>query len=83
MFSLSKFADDMALVTRLQEEKGLAQYFLLLDLLNSWFQEGFLGLNISKTEELVFDSGKNKTKNNNIHTSKKCSNLALSTWAQL
>ena len=52
----------MALVARLQEEKGIAEYFLLLDLLNSWFQEGFLGLNISETEELVFDSGKNKTK---------------------
>ena len=65
MFALSKFADDMALVARLQEENGLAEYFLLLDLLNSWFQEGFLGLNISKTEELVFDSGKNNNNNNN------------------
>ena len=50
----------MALVVRLQDEKSLAEYFLQLDLLNSWFKESFLDLNISKTKELVFDSRKEK-----------------------
>ena len=60
LLSLVKFADDMTLVARLQDENSLAEYFLQLDLLNSWFKEGFLDLNISKTKELMFDSRKEK-----------------------
>ena len=60
LLTLVKFADDMALVARLQDENSLAEYFLQLDLLNSWFKESFLDLNISKTKELVFDSRKEK-----------------------
>jgi hypothetical protein len=50
----------MALVARLQDENCLAEYFLQVSLLNSWFKESFLDLNISKTKELVFDSRKGK-----------------------
>ena len=60
LLTLVKFADDMALVARLQDENSLAEYFLQLDLLKSWFKESFLDLNISKTKELVFDSRKEK-----------------------
>ena len=57
LLMLVKFADAMALVARLQDENGLAEYFLQLDLLNSWFNSY---LNISKTKELVFNSRKEK-----------------------
>ena len=60
LLTLVKFVDDMALVARLREENSLAEYFLQLDVLNSWFKESFLDLNISKTKELVFDSRKEK-----------------------
>ena len=60
LLTLVKFADDMALVARLQDENSLAENFLQLDVLNSWFKESFLDLNISKTKELVFDSRKEK-----------------------
>ena len=55
-----KFADDMALVARLQDENSLAEYFLQRDVLNSWFKESFLDLNISETKEPMFDSKKEK-----------------------
>ena len=60
LLTLVKFADDMALVARLQDENSLAEYFLQLDLLKSWFKESFLDLNISKTKELLSDSRKEK-----------------------
>ena len=41
-----KFADDMALVARLRDEDSLVEYFLHLHVLNSWFKERFLDLNI-------------------------------------
>ena len=58
--TLVKFADDMALVARLQDENCLAEYFFQLHVLNSWLKESFLDLNILKTKELVFDSRKEK-----------------------
>ena len=62
LLTLVKFADVMALVVRLQDEISLAEYFLQLQLyvLNSWFKESFMDLNISKTKELVFDSRREK-----------------------
>ena len=60
LLTLVKFADDIALVARLRDENSLAENFLHLDFLNSWFKESFLDLNISKTKELVFDSRKEK-----------------------
>ena len=39
LLTLVKFADDMALVARLQGENSLAEYFLQLNLLNSWFKD--------------------------------------------
>ena len=60
LLTLVKFADDITLVARLRDENSLAENFLHLDLLNSWFRESFLDLNISKTKELVFDSRKEK-----------------------
>ena len=52
----------MTLVARLPDENSLAEYFLQLqlDVLNSWFKESFMDLNISKTKELVFDSRREK-----------------------
>ena len=43
LLTLVKFADDMALVARLQDENSLAEYFLQLDLLNLWFKWGVGG----------------------------------------
>ena len=40
LLTLVKLADDMALVARLQDENSLAEYFLQLDLLKSWFKGG-------------------------------------------
>ena len=60
LLTLVKFADDMALVARLQDENCLAEYFFQLHVLNSWLKESFLDLNISKTKELVFDRRKEK-----------------------
>ena len=60
LLRLVKFADDMALVARLQDKNNFAEYFLQLVFLNSWFKESFFWLNISKTKELVFDSRKEK-----------------------
>ena len=60
LLTLVKFADDMALVAHLQDQNSLTEYFLQLDLLNSWFKESFLDLNVSKTRELVSDSRKEK-----------------------
>ena len=45
---LMKFVGFMTLVARLQDENCLAQYFLQIDLLISWFKESFLVLNVSK-----------------------------------
>ena len=50
--------DNMTLVARLQDESSLAEYFLQIDLLNLWFKESFLVLNVSKTKEFVFVSTK-------------------------
>ena len=60
LLTLVKFADYIALVARLWDENSLAENFLHLDLLNSWFKESFLDLNVSKTRELVSDSRKEK-----------------------
>ena len=49
--TLVKFAEDMALVARLQDENSLTEYFLHLGVLNSWFKKSFLDLNISKTKQ--------------------------------
>ena len=46
-----KFADDMALVVRLQVEDLLAQ----VQVLTNWFDDSFLQLNVSKTKELILD----------------------------
>ena len=40
LLTLVKLADDMALVARLQDENSLAECFLQLDLLKSWFKGG-------------------------------------------
>ena len=50
----------MALVARLRDEQSLSQYFMHADMLNAWFVESFLTLNVSKTKELVFDNRKEK-----------------------
>ena len=41
-----KFADDMAMVAHLQDENSLAEYFLQMYLLNLWFEESCLVLNV-------------------------------------
>ena len=50
LLTFVKFADDMALVARLQDENSLAENFFQLDVLSSWFKESFWGPNISKNE---------------------------------
>jgi hypothetical protein len=45
----------MALVARLRDEDLLAQYFTQIQVLNDWFDDSFLKLNVSKSKELVFD----------------------------
>ena len=50
LLTLVKFADDMALVARLQDENSLAEYFLQLHVLNSWFKESFFGCKHFKNE---------------------------------
>ena len=67
-----KFADDMALVACLQDENSLAEYFLQIFLLNSWFNKSFLNLNVTKTKELVFDSRKENEPFNPMTLSTAC-----------
>ena len=43
LLTLVKFADDMALFARLQDENSFAEYFLQLDLLNIMVQGKFSG----------------------------------------
>ena len=50
LLTLVKFADDMALVARLQDENSLAEYLLQLHVLNSWFKESFFGCKHFKNE---------------------------------
>ena len=57
--ALVKFADDMALVARLQAENSLAQYFFQLDFLNLWLKES-LDISTTTKEELAFESKKQK-----------------------
>ena len=54
LLTLVKFADDMALVGLLQDENSLAEYFLQLDVLNSWFKESFFGSEYFKNEGTSF-----------------------------
>ena len=35
---LMKYADDMAMISRLKNEFSLSQYFLQIDMLNDWFR---------------------------------------------
>ena len=53
--TLVKFADDMALVACLKDEKSLKEYFDYIDFLISWFGDSFLKLNVQKTKELYFE----------------------------
>jgi hypothetical protein len=55
VLTLIKFADDMALVARLRDEDSLARYFSEIQVLNDWFNESFLKLNVVKTKELICD----------------------------
>ena len=43
---LFKFADDMALVGLLLNEDSLATYFSHVSLLNEWYEESFLEINV-------------------------------------
>ena len=56
ILKLVKFADDMALAARLQDENSLSMYFDFINRLVKWFNESFLILNISKTKELCLES---------------------------
>lgn len=47
--ALIKYADDMALVTCL-EVKSISSYSQFIDCLLTWFDNGFLDLNVTKTE---------------------------------
>ena len=51
--TLVKYADDMALVCRLQGDFSLAQYRIQVQDLCNWFKDSFLELNVGKTKELV------------------------------
>ena len=57
---LFKFADDMTLVGLLLNEDSLATYFSHISLLNEWYEESFMEINIGKTKELVLDARKTK-----------------------
>ena len=85
LLTFLKFADNIALVARLQDENSLAEYFLQLDILNSWFKECFLDPNISRTKELAFDSRKEKEPFIKVTTDQQSveSVPVLSTWVQL
>ena len=50
LLTLVKFADDMALISRLLDENSLAEYFLQLDILNAWFKGCFSGSKYVKNE---------------------------------
>ena len=50
LLRLVKFADDMALVARLQDKNNFAEYFLQLVFLNSWFKESFFLVKYFKNE---------------------------------
>ena len=66
LLTLVKFADDLALFARLQDENSFAEYFLQLDLLNIMVQGKFSGskylthwrknsrLTVNKTEKEPF-----------------------------
>ena len=56
VLTLIKCADDMALVARLKDENTLSQYFDFINMIDFWFYESFLKLNITKTKELCIDS---------------------------
>ena len=58
VLTLTKFADNMALVGRLTGEFSLFQYYLQIELLNCCFRSSFLELNIAKTKELVLGGEK-------------------------
>lgn len=53
--TLIKFADDMALISRLKNEHSLLQYFEFTHRLVNWFNESFLKLNVTKTMEICFE----------------------------
>ena len=63
VLTLIKFADDMALVARLKDENTLSQYFDFINMIDFWFYESFLKLNITKTKELCIDSQRAITQN--------------------
>ena len=44
--TLIKFADDIALVARLKDERSLSSYFNFIGHLISWFDESYLQLNV-------------------------------------
>ena len=58
ILTLIKFADDMALVARLKDELSLANYFLYVDTMKSWFDTSFLELNVRKTKEMCLMRGR-------------------------
>ena len=60
ILTLIKFADDMALVARLKDDDSLARYFVQVQELNSWFEDSFLKLNVTKTKEIIFDRRRNQ-----------------------
>ena len=51
--TLIKFADDMALVTRLKEEQSLSSYFNFIGHLISWFDKSYLQINVKKKELFI------------------------------
>ena len=52
--TLIKFADDMALVTRLKDEQSLSGYFNFIGHPISWFDESYLKLNVKKKTKEIF-----------------------------
>ena len=76
LLTLVKFAENMALVARLQ-------HFLQIDVLNSRFKESFLVLNVSKTKELVFDSRKENESFKSAIIDQQSVDVVSGTWTQL
>lgn len=67
----------MTLVARLQDENSIVAYGLHIHLVNSWFDESFLVLNVSETKEHVFDSRKEKQPFKPVTTDQRSVNVVV------
>ena len=58
IFTLAKYADDLALVARLKHGSSDAQYHCHIKTLVALLAKSFLKLNVMKTKEVCFGGGK-------------------------